>query len=757
MKKLHRTTFAVSLMWILMLAAPARAATPSWCIDTCVVSNIQACANLKALDQNQVWQVLCSAPVGLDGAYLLTDGDGTMKADLLAHPDGTLGVFISGGSDLGFSPYRRVIQTAEIESGPDQIHVSQDTTALAAAADPVVQKFFSALNASLGKEIAQAGTGFAKIDETTLGKVTRIRADFVSIASAPASVDKDLIQKYLKTNLQDLEAFEKTGVLRRSASSATSANWMVDLMSEGAREDYLAKFFEAFPDGSFRPGEVHALIDYLKPFAEKTANRKLVDRVSNMHLEFEMSLKAAVAGGKPFTFEVFQSLNPGLADFFTATLHEVLKNTLKGEWLLKTANWWSLFYKYRCARGNRYYCDLRHVLDEQGRFITHLNGLMSEGSITGSVYPMLNTLAQGEESSGTDFQALFDAWFTREQPRLTGLGALVGRWVAALNQGDRQVISDMLRAAFPAGSGTSELKDLLPPVMEILRKFQFVFNDQELKKVEKFLVSGADGGFLGRFNTYSGLRKEEPEFTRFIDQLRYQLTVQSEDLVLMKLQMVWWRLRLDIDCAEGKENACVLRPDFDGLEAHYNKLGDRAVYSGLNSAVDGDPDSPPDYQAIFDSLYGLSPKGQDVWLDLMLGDQALEELAGANPELEALYQKALRSATAAFLNRDGLKDQRELVRGYIENYSKFIQDGQAAAAEASMIDVKANCAGTLVSTWNDQWDESIKNVTAEALCSEGVDCSYNGLLDYVQTRGGQPPVPDLTLIGTEEAKALLGE
>ena len=300
---------------------PAAFAAPSWCSDSCLATSVQACASLKALHADSgTWETLCSAPVQADGSYSIVDGDGTMKEDLLLYGDGGVGIFVSGGSDLDFSPYRKLIAAPELNFSPDQIPVSADTTAEASATDPVMKQFFSNLASKLQKQLELKGAPLAKVDDSNVNQLLQAQSEISSISADASALDRETVKKWVALYLQDFDRFEQYGTFADLPQGASEAADLVLAMNDAEKDLVFKQFWNAFDaraqvDEGTDGNELRKLFDLLLKMADRTQDPTLYSKVKDRANLDQILFKPIEALGLKFNYENSKRVNPELVSF----------------------------------------------------------------------------------------------------------------------------------------------------------------------------------------------------------------------------------------------------------------------------------------------------------------------------------------------------------------------------------------------------------------------------------------------------------
>ncbi|NDG84484.1 MAG: hypothetical protein EBX52_05515, partial [Proteobacteria bacterium] len=211
---------------------------------------------------------------------------------------------------------------------------------------------------------------------------------------------------------------------------------------------------------------------------------------------------------------------------------------------------------------------------------------------------------------------------------------------------------------------------------------------------------------------------------------------------------------LDEECRAQVRGSCENLDLLGKLSGHLERFAQNNLvtpgYIGLNTPAPDDPDQTIAFKTMFDRVYGIDSSSDGSWLDSLLSGLSALGARESNPNLEAVYQRALLLAKADFLNSDDMAMRVRDMRDQVQKL-KELQDSREL--ERFEVDLKAMKDLAFQDAWNRSWDTALSAAADGPSCSR-VDCSIDVLIDYLSVRGGQPPLPDLTLIGSEEAKKL---
>ncbi|NDG85836.1 MAG: hypothetical protein EBX52_12480, partial [Proteobacteria bacterium] len=436
------------LVLLFAFSLPAHAGVPSWCSDTCRVTTSQACAVLKSYDpESKKWVELCSAPVGLDGAYEILDGDGSMKADLSGYPEGSVGVFISGGSDFGFSPYRRLISFSDLDWSPDQVHVNLDSTLEAASKDAVMKEFFDAFRAEIKKQISGKGSSFSVVTDSNLKALSEF-SDVLGVISFGSDSTSEDAKRALSLSLPEIDHFEKTGSFRNSSGSLAD-DLVAHLINGGEWEIFLKNYEEVFLNFlNGRPigvNEFRDVLDAMVPAAVRSGNRRLVSYVKDQ-AELSPSVLKSMEMAGVSGYWGLHAVNPELAAFLSQVRHGILVKEGNLEQIRTAAEDLRSVLKVRCKMGSFESCSEGSRLEV---FREHLQHLIDAGAYSG--YADLNTGLPEEVTTGIDYQAVFDGWFSGETPRFSGEALQIQRLVAIIPVGEKREFFKRWVDALPLG------------------------------------------------------------------------------------------------------------------------------------------------------------------------------------------------------------------------------------------------------------------------------------------------------------------
>jgi hypothetical protein len=254
------------------------------------------------------------------------------------------------------------------------------------------------------------------------------------------------------------------------------------------------------------------------------------------------------------------------------------------------------------------------------------------------------------------------------------------------------------------------------------------------------------------------LNRVNPGLMKFLSLAWYELITQANDLSVIDKSQEWWRVRIGVLCGRGDSLACKNQDSLDLITTHIRHMRESGMrmtsYADFCAYVPGrDPNSEQDYCAIFDRLFGKEGSVDASWFNSVLSYVQSLNQANENPELEGLYQAALQSATAKFLNQEDLVSARSEFNRKLEVYQSQTDAGDSNSA-LTRIEMRAHMEQKIAQGWRDAWSGALAHVSGLGACSEGVECGLDALTAYADKRGF-PPMPDLTLIGSDEAKKLL--
>ena len=360
---------------------------------------------------------------------------------------------------------------------------------------------------------------------------------------------------------------------------------------------------------------------------------------------------------------------------------------------------------------------------------------------------------------------MFDGLYRAEKPGVAGLELSSRRLVDLMGADRLRLIMETYMNAFQPDSGLDQGSDWGPlrAIMEFSLEAADRSGDLDLRDLVKRL--GVDlNGSIGEQLKQAGdlpfnldtLQQVNPELMTFFNLVWYQAIIQFGSSDSFSLSLEWWQARTSTLCGRGSEAACRSRESIEVLKNHVSNLkANGAVlrsYDDFNQWMPGDPDGG-NFQELYDGLFGRAGAVDSAWMGVMITTLKSQSISEKNPDLERLYQGAQRSATAKFLNRDDLAQDRDALNEKIKVFQSQLseKDGNAASTLTSIRDQRRKGMSQI---WNDQWNAAIADAAANGTCADGVDCSLDALTAYVGQRGA-PPVPDMTLIGTEAAKKLL--
>jgi hypothetical protein len=756
--------------WVLAVSilSPAVAgAQPSWCADSCVPTSVQACASLKSYNADtQAWEVLCSTPVQADGAYTLKDGDGTMKEDLLALGDGGVGVFVAGGADLGFSSYRKLLVASDLDYAPDQVHVTGDSTAEASATDPVMKNFFTHLTIKIQKQIELKGAPFSKVNDSNVDAFLQVQNDISSIASDSTSLDRGTVKKWVRMYLQDLDRFEQSGSIADRPQGSSQAFDLVLAMSVEEKEQVMKRYWKTFdpnlaPDQGAPADEFRALMELLVMVADRTKDASLFAKISAYASLDQTLFKPLDSVGLKLNYENSLRVNPELVSFLLDVYYQASIQRETGDSILRSLDWWNALSKRRCESGFAQSCDTLKSVEA-------LQSFFKDRQDQGLSLPSYQNLDHPDSSDSnpnrrrTHYQALYDVLYRSEKPAVGGFELKIQKLVGLMNEEWKRLAFDSyiegLRPDLSPddGSDWSPLKGLI----EVANAAAGNSYDHSLIDLTQRLGSDTinvplqnAGGLPFNIDT---LTQVNPEFMNFLNLIWYQVIIQSNRFDFYDRSLEWWQRRDTQLCDRGDKTACRAREAIDQLREHVVNLKQSGMvlrsYADFNTWAPGDPDGV-NFQELYDGLFGRIGAFDASWITAAVSAVSSQTLSASNPDLEGLYQDALKAATASFLNREDLVSDRDDFNEKIKVYQSQLSSGDENAA-STLTGIRDHRRKGMLQIWKNTWQGAIEDAAANGNCAEGVDCSLDALSVYAEQRG-VPPMPDMTLIGTDEAKKLL--